>query len=528
MPYCAYLRKSRVDMEAEDRGEGETLARHRKILLDLAKRLHLNVTQIYEEVVSGETIAARPVMQKLLTEVEQGMWQGVLVVEVERLARGDTVDQGIIAQTFKFSNTKIVTPAKTYDPNNEFDEEYFEFGLFMSRREYKAINRRLQRGRQSSAKEGKFVGSVAPYGYKRLKIEHDKGYTLEIVPEQAEIVKLMFGWYVDGEDDERGERRRLGIQQIARKLNKMQIPPIRNDYWQKATIRDILINPTYAGKIRWGWRKAQKQMVNGKTVVSRPRNYDEDCILSDGLHKEIVSLETFEQAQKCIEECPPAPVGYKSEIKNPLCGIVVCAKCGRKMVLRKGHAPKPDYLICHARACDNVSTPFHLVEGRVLNVLRQWLSEYRLEMKEAESDEKSVASFEKSLKQIESELATLEKQLSSTYDLLEQGIYKTEKFLERSRSISERIEAAKKNRADIEKEIALFRQREDSRKSFIPKIEHLLKVYGTLESIPKKNELLKEILEKAVYNKDVCGSYRGVSADDFELLLYPKLPKREE
>ena len=168
MPYCLYVRKSRADAEAEARGEGETLSRHINTLLDLAKRRHLDITQIYREIVSGETIAARPVMQQLLSEVEQGVWTGVLVMEVERLARGDTVDQGIVAQTFKFSDTKIITPIKDYDPNNEFDEEYFEFGLFMSRREYKTINRRLQRGRLASVKEGKYVGSQSPYGYERV------------------------------------------------------------------------------------------------------------------------------------------------------------------------------------------------------------------------------------------------------------------------------------------------------------------------------------------------------------------------
>ena len=121
MPYCLYLRKSRTDDEAEARGEGETLARHEKALMELAKRQHLNVTEIYREVVSGDTIAARPVMQQLLSAVEQGVWEGVLVMEVERLARGDTIDQGIVAQTFKFSGTKIVTPMKTYNPSNEFD-----------------------------------------------------------------------------------------------------------------------------------------------------------------------------------------------------------------------------------------------------------------------------------------------------------------------------------------------------------------------------------------------------------------------
>ena len=132
---CAiYLRKSRADVELEAKGELETLARHKKALLTLARKHNLTIGEIYEEIVSGETISSRPVVQQLLDEVENGKWDGVLVMEIERLARGDTIDQGIVARAFKIGNTKIITPSKTFDPNNEFDEEYFEFGLFMSRR----------------------------------------------------------------------------------------------------------------------------------------------------------------------------------------------------------------------------------------------------------------------------------------------------------------------------------------------------------------------------------------------------------
>ena len=142
--YCMYLRKSRMDLDAEARGEGETLARHQAMLMELAKRQGLNIVKIYKEIVSGDSISARPQMQMLLSDLAQNKYAGVLVVEVERLARGDTIDQGIVAQAFKQSNTKIITPVKTYDPNNEYDEEYFEFSLFMSRREYKTINRRIE------------------------------------------------------------------------------------------------------------------------------------------------------------------------------------------------------------------------------------------------------------------------------------------------------------------------------------------------------------------------------------------------
>ena len=204
--YCIYLRKSRADAEAEAHGEGETLARHERTLIALAKKMELPVGQIHREIVSGETIVARPVMQQLLSEVEQGMWAGVLVMEVERLARGDTVDQGIVSQTFKYSETKIITPFKTYDPSNEFDEEFFEFNLFMSRREYKTINRRMQQGRAAANREGKYTHSEPPYGYKRVKLEHQKGYTLEPIPEEAETIRLMFELYTQGELRPNGTR----------------------------------------------------------------------------------------------------------------------------------------------------------------------------------------------------------------------------------------------------------------------------------------------------------------------------------
>ena len=132
--YCIYLRKSREDRELEKYDNIDTLDRHRKTLLEYANKHNLKIGHIYEEVVSGETISERKEMQNLIRDVEAHMWTGVLVMEVERLSRGDTSDQGIVSKAFKYSSTKIITPLKTYDPNNEYDEEYFEFGLFMSRR----------------------------------------------------------------------------------------------------------------------------------------------------------------------------------------------------------------------------------------------------------------------------------------------------------------------------------------------------------------------------------------------------------
>lgn len=522
--YCLYLRKSRADVEAEARGEGETLARHERALLELAKRMQLNITQIYREIVSGETIAARPVMQQLLSEVSQGVWAGVLVMEVERLARGDTIDQGIVAQTFKFSGTKIITPAKLYNPENEYDEEYFEFGLFMSRREYVTINRRLQRGRIASIKEGKYVGSKSPYGYERVRIPNDKGYTLKPIPSEADVVALIYEWYTQGVIQEDGTRKRLGTALIARRLNEMRIPSATGKKWVLATVRDILLNPIYIGKIRWNWRPNVKKMSEGKVTVSRPRS--NDFLLYKGLHPAIISEDVFNLAQEYMSKNPPRPVKPGSTVQNPLAGLIICGKCGRRMVRRPySNRTHADTLICAAPECKNVASDLALVEQRVLAALKEWLDGYKLRWNtNSVSDEQNqVKISERALSKQKAELELLSKQLSKTHDLLEQGIYDTETFLLRTREISARTNQAREDIAVLEKQIREEKARIESTEQIIPNVETLLEVYEELPTPKDKNDMLKSVLEKVVYLKERSARWHG-SVDDFEITIFPKIP----
>lgn len=517
MMYCMYLRKSRADIEAETRGEGETLARHKKILLDLARKMKINITKIYSEVVSGENIASRPVMQQLLYDVEQGMWSGVLVMEVERLARGDTIDQGIVAQAFKYTNTKIITPMKVYDPGNEFDEEYFEFGLFMSRREYKTINRRLQQGRAQSVKEGKYVGNVPPYGYVRKKLKDQKGFTLEPHPEQSNIVKLIFKWYTGG----------IGVSLIVRKLNEMKVPTAKGGDWVNSTIQDMLRNPVYIGKVRWKSRPQIKKVIDGEIVKERPRAKEDNWILVDGLHDPIIDEDTFNKAQIILSQNPTTPAPKKLGIKNPLAGLIICGKCGRRMVRRPYVEGRPDALICPVTSCDNVSSFLHLVEERLLDALEEWLQSYKVDISNTNNSPQNSLEQElihKAIDKTKDEIKTLEKQMNSLHDLLEQGIYTTDTFIERSRIINARINAAINRKEELEESLKQFIAREEGKKEIIPKVEKVLEIYHALENPADKNKLLKEVIEKAVYIKNVNGRWHN-RLDDFELNLFPRVPK---
>lgn len=319
--YDAYLRKSRADMELERLKKFDTLKQHEKFLKDRAKQLGIKIRNTYKEVVSGESIQDRPEIQKLLKEVETGTVDGILVVEVERLTRGDAKDQGIVSQTLKYSNTKVITLNKIYDPNSEEDEEYFEFGLFMSRREYKTINRRMQRGRMANILDGKYCASEPPFGYRKVKLKQAKGFTLEPIPEEASVVKEMFKKRANG----------LGHDIICNWLNTLDFKPKKSDVWTPATIKGMLSNPIYLGKIRWNSNKTEKKLVNGQIVKTRKRN-NSDIILVEGLHEAIVDQETFDIVQKIKPKNASTKRGM--ELQNPLATILKCAYCGRSMQRR--------------------------------------------------------------------------------------------------------------------------------------------------------------------------------------------------
>ena len=116
-------------------------------------------------------------------------------MDLDRLSRGRMKDQGIILDAFRESGTLIVTPDKVYDLSDEIDDELAEFKTFMSRREYKIINKRLRRGLQRSIQDGCYVAN-APYGYKKVTI--DRRPTLEIYEPEAKFVRLMYSMYDGG------------------------------------------------------------------------------------------------------------------------------------------------------------------------------------------------------------------------------------------------------------------------------------------------------------------------------------------
>lgn len=470
--YAIYLRKSRADAEAEARGEGETLAKHEKTLTELAAKLSLHVAKQYREIVSGENIAARPQMQALLADVSGGVYEGVLVMEIERLARGDTIDQGVVAQAFKASGTKIITPSKTYDPNNEFDEEYFEFSLFMSRREYKTIRRRMNAGRIAAVRDGNYISPVPPFGYRKIHPE-PKVYTLEIIPEQAEIVKMIYDMRLGGS----------GVRAIAAELNRMGVSPMKSQYWERVSVKKILENPVYAGKIRWYSKRGGD-------------------ILCSGRHEAIISEETFSRVQRIIKNDPIAHVKSDSTLKNYYHGLLYCKNCGHQMIRRYVKSSGKAHVLCRYRTCRGkvVGSTMDIVDEAVVSAVLIKLQktpetvltcEYGKERRVSENRRRSRREI------IESELARLKSQQNKIYSFFEQGIYTTETFLERSASISEKIRICEYGLTDADEQETAS---ELAPEELTIRLETVLREFDKADP-EKKNKLLRSVIKRIEYSK---------------------------
>lgn len=492
--YAIYLRKSRADIEAEKLGEGETLARHKKILTELAARKGLYIGEIYQEIVSGaDSIEDRPEIKRLIEDCYKGKWAGVLVVEVSRLSRGSQADAQKILDCLKYANMNngvlVVTPTKVYDiAHNPDDEEYIEFELFMSRREYKMIKRRMDRGKEQAVVEGNYMGSYRPYGYDILKTKRAR--TLIANEEEAPIVKLIYEWAV---------KNNLTPYKIAAKLTAMGVPTYSGGLeWSKETVKTILTNPVYIGKTRYNDRMQVKTMKNGELVTSRPRsNHTDKYMLYDGKHTGIIDEETFKAvAARFHSDKTKANL----KLKNILAGLLVCQNCGKVMQYQE-YATKPTvqprFNHKQSSTCKVKSALASDVINAVIHSLKLYIEDFELKIDNLpDVDENSI---QRQFEALQSELRKIEKILSKLFDSWEAEKISDNEFVERKAVNNAKIESIKNQMVELESSIP-------EKEEYQEKILHLSNALESLldETLDAdiKNEYLKQIVDKIEYSRE--------------------------
>lgn len=324
-----YLRKSRA--EGKETVE-EVLARHERILQDFALETFgakIPEENIYREVVSGETLDERDEIKKVFNRLEKEDIEVLLVVEPQRISRGDMLDCGRVVQILKYTNTLVTTITKTYDLNNKFDREIFEAQLLQGNKFLEYHKEIMDRGKALSLREGKYVGSVAPFGYNKKAL--DRGFMLIKNDEEAEIVETIFELFIDES---------LSTKEVSEYLNKHQMKPRKSKYWDYEMVRYVLKNEVYYGSLAWGKRPVVKRLINGELTKFRPAK--EEYMLIRGLQEAIVSKERWDLAQERLNGYKHPRHRTSTELKNPLAGLVYCKKCGYALVRVPNRRRKSD------------------------------------------------------------------------------------------------------------------------------------------------------------------------------------------
>lgn len=486
-----YLRKSRTDdpmLTVE-----EVLCKHEQMLDDWVRQNFPNSPGIpeencYREVVSGETIESRPKVQELLRQIESPKYKAILIVEPQRLSRGDLEDIGRLVKLLRYSNTIVITLQYSYDLRDERDRDMFERELKRGNEFLEYQKRIMGNGRLLSVQNGNFIGQKPPYGYRKIVVKEGKRkcHTLEPDPERAPIVKMVFEMYAAG----------TSASQIARTLRNMGVATADGGKWVTSSIRQMLTNDHYIGMVHWERRKTVKVVEDGDVIATRPRSHD--YLSYPGKHPAIIEKELWDSVQAIKGKLPP--VKEKAKNVNPFAGLVFC-KCGSRMSRRQymnnGVERCSPRLLCENQTeCGTASCTVAEFSEAVIDAMEKAIADFDLKLENAPDEnealqEQVIAKLEKRLGELDRlELAQWEKY---TQEAMPKHIFDqlNQKVIQEKESVQKDLKEAKEL---VPQKIDYAQKRE----TFVTAVNSLK---NPDVSIKEKNLLLKQCIDKIVYSR---------------------------
>jgi DNA invertase Pin-like site-specific DNA recombinase len=421
-----YSRKSQSDDPSQT--IEEVLQKHETMLQEYAERElggRVPEENIYREVVSGESIDGRIEIKKVLARIEDPTIKAVLVIEPQRLSRGDLEDCGRLINSLRFTKTQVLTLMMTYDLENKMERKFFQDELMRGRDYLEYVKEILFRGRIASVKRGEFIAQSPPFGYRKVL----KGdiRTLEPIEDQAEIVRLMFRLRAEGQ----------GNTAIARHVNNMGVKTNNGVLWTKDTVDRVLHNRHYLGLVLYNQRKETPMLVNGE-IKKRKLTQTEGVIVAEGKQPAIIDQDLWEAAHATFKAVPKTKV--EKELKNPYSGVLRCAKCGRvltRIVTHKGEqyvryrCPNPVPCFASGRKMSADAAILAALELSELPALK-------LKVQNKEGDSAKIQ--ERQLKKLEQQLVEYRAQEETQFELLEQKKYTQELFDRRNTALRQKMD----------------------------------------------------------------------------------------
>ena len=393
---------------------------------------------------SGKSVEGRPQFQQMLQDIETGKdnIDFVLVFKLSRFGR-NAADVLSSLQRMQDFGVNLICVEDGIDSSRDAGKLMISVLSAVAEIERENILVQTMEGRRQKAREGKWNGGFAPYGYALVDGKLEKN------EEEAVAIRTIFDKYVNTDMGSNGIAKYLenhGIHKIARQNGK-------NPLFDASLIRRIIQNPVYCGKIAYGRRRTEK--VHGTRNDYR-QVYKDDYLLVDGLHEALVSEEVWEQAQIKVAaqakkyEKVNSPKGEKIHL---LSGVLRCPVCGAGMYGNKSIKHRKDgtkysdyfYYGCKHRnmtrghKCDyRKQVSETKLDGAVVEVLRKLVSN------------KKFAGMMREKINMEVDTSTLDQEISAQEKTLRQSYLNKDAILSDLDNLDYEDKHYKRRKADLE------------------------------------------------------------------------------
>ncbi len=266
----------------------------------------------------------RPSFKKMLSDIDEGKINLVIVKDLSRFGR-NYVEAGMYVQRFTDSNIRFIAADDNYDSLVNSDDLLFPIKNVVNEMYARDVSKKTKAAKKAKARDGQFIGSKAPFGY---KIDPNDRHHLIVDEPAAQVVKRIFRLASDG----------VGYNKMAKIFREEKVlTPIayfnlnnpdyfKSDYWRKefdwhvTSIRAILNNEVYLGKLVYG--KQRNKSMKSKEKVRNPK---EDWIVVENCHEPIITQELWDTVHKILNaKHRPAKAG---EVQM-FAGLLYCSDCG--------------------------------------------------------------------------------------------------------------------------------------------------------------------------------------------------------
>lgn len=296
-----------------------------KILLEQYCKDHKNTDyKFYCDDGCSGTNFDRPSFKKMLSDIDEGKINLVIVKDLSRFGR-NYVEAGMYVQRFTDSNIRFIAADDNYDSLVNSDDLLFPIKNVVNEMYARDVSKKTKAAKKAKARDGQFIGSKAPFGY---KIDPNDRHHLIVDEPAAQVVKRIFRLASEG----------VGYNKMAKIFREEKVlTPIayfnlnnpdyfKSDYWRKefdwhvTSIRAILNNEVYLGKLVYG--KQRNKSMKSKEKVRNPK---EDWIVVENCHEPIITQELWDTVHKILNaKHRPAKAG---EVQM-FAGLLYCSDCG--------------------------------------------------------------------------------------------------------------------------------------------------------------------------------------------------------